>query len=84
MERDCLIGYGAASLILERLMLSSDAFTVFVCDVCGFIGYEGKCTYCKTDAGRDDKAAEAGGMKEEEIENTMCAVKMPYACKLLL
>jgi DNA-directed RNA polymerase III subunit RPC2 len=61
MERDCLIGYGAASLILERLMLSSDAFTVYVCDVCGFIGYEGKCTYCAADAGRDEKTAEAGG-----------------------
>ncbi len=61
MERDCLIGYGAASLILERLMLSSDAFTVYVCDVCGFIGYEGKCTYCAADAGKDEKAAESGG-----------------------
>ena len=78
MERDCLIGYGAASLILERLMISSDAFTVFVCDVCGFIGYEDKCTYCATDAAKNVEAA------KDEIENTMCAVRMPYACKLLL
>ncbi|CAN0399866.1 unnamed protein product, partial [Ectocarpus sp. 13 AM-2016] len=26
MERDCLIGYGASALIMERLMISSDAF----------------------------------------------------------
>jgi DNA-directed RNA polymerase III subunit RPC2 len=45
MERDCLIGYGAASLIMERLMLSSDAFVVYVCSKSGFIGYEGNSTY---------------------------------------
>jgi DNA-directed RNA polymerase beta subunit len=28
MERDCLIGYGASMLLLERLMISSDEFTV--------------------------------------------------------
>ena len=46
MERDCLIGYGAANLIMERLMLSSDQFIVYVCNRCGFIGYEGFCVYC--------------------------------------
>lgn len=50
MERDCLIGYGAASLIMERLMLSSDAFEVYVCSKCGFIGYQGKCTFCASSA----------------------------------
>jgi DNA-directed RNA polymerase III subunit RPC2 len=74
MERDCLIGYGAASLIMERLMLSSDAFVVYVCNTCGFIGYEGRCTYC---------AADLDYIKKE-VDNTMCAVRMPYACKLLL
>jgi DNA-directed RNA polymerase beta subunit len=28
MERDCLIAYGASMLLLERLMISSDEFTV--------------------------------------------------------
>ncbi len=30
MERDCLIAYGASMLLLERLMISSDAFEVSV------------------------------------------------------
>eukprot|EP00005_Dracoamoeba_jomungandri_P006609 CAMPEP_0174279002 /NCGR_PEP_ID=MMETSP0439-20130205/61792_1 /TAXON_ID=0 /ORGANISM="Stereomyxa ramosa, Strain Chinc5" /LENGTH=290 /DNA_ID=CAMNT_0015371477 /DNA_START=452 /DNA_END=1321 /DNA_ORIENTATION=- len=41
MERDCLIGYGASMLLIERLMISSDEFKVFVCNQCGFMGYEG-------------------------------------------
>lgn len=47
MERDCLIGYGAASLLNERLMISSDMCDVFVCDKCGFFGYKSYCNYCK-------------------------------------
>ena len=47
MERDCLIGYGASALIFERLLLSSDAYKIDVCEICGFFGYDGKCTYCK-------------------------------------
>jgi DNA-directed RNA polymerase III subunit RPC2 len=43
MERDCLIGYGASNLIMERLMISSDAFTANVCEGCGLLGYEGWC-----------------------------------------
>ena len=33
MERDCLVGYGAAMLMTERLLISSDNFTVHVCNV---------------------------------------------------
>lgn len=37
MERDCLIGYGASNLLLERLMHSSDEFTIYVCEVLGIL-----------------------------------------------
>lgn len=47
-ERDCLIGYGASNLIMERLMISSDAFIANVCEKCGLLGYEGWCQYCKS------------------------------------
>ncbi|KAL9609737.1 MAG: hypothetical protein Q9167_005526 [Letrouitia subvulpina] len=38
MERDCLIAYGASQLLLERLMLSSDAHKVDICEACGLMG----------------------------------------------
>ncbi|KAI9563545.1 hypothetical protein GHT06_011008 [Daphnia sinensis] len=50
MERDCLIAYGSSMLILERLMISSDAFDVDVCNQCGLMGYFGWCHYCKSSA----------------------------------
>ncbi|XP_011690080.1 PREDICTED: DNA-directed RNA polymerase III subunit RPC2-like [Wasmannia auropunctata] len=48
MERDCLISYGASMLLVERLMISSDAFKVDVCNKCGLIGYNGWCQRCKS------------------------------------
>ncbi|PVZ98868.1 hypothetical protein BB558_005126 [Smittium angustum] len=48
MERDCLIGYGASMLLLERLLYSSDVFEIFVCETCGYMGYKGWCQYCSS------------------------------------
>lgn len=46
MERDCLIGYGASCLLLERLMISSDLFMASVCSNCGFLAAPNFCSYC--------------------------------------
>lgn len=48
MERDCVIAYGASQLLLERLMLSSDAFNVDICNKCGLMGFHGWCNNCKS------------------------------------
>ena len=48
MERDCLTGYGASSLMMERLMLSSDVFTAYVCKSCGLLAYKGWCQNCRS------------------------------------
>jgi len=70
MERDCLIGYGASMLLLERLMISSDQFEVHVCTECGMLGYW-------------DKATQRGVCPNHKSGDHMARMKLPYACKLL-
>lgn len=71
MEKDCLVGHGAALLLRERLFEESDRTIVYVCERCGFIGYfdsrKGRavCPVC-------------------EDKGKLHPVEMSYAFKLLL
>lgn len=54
MERDALIGYGASYLLQERMVISSDAYDVIVCQECGmwavssYFSAEIRCRKCQT------------------------------------
>ncbi|XP_028173888.1 DNA-directed RNA polymerase III subunit RPC2 [Ostrinia nubilalis] len=50
MERDCLIGYGASMLLMERLMLASDAFSADICGACGRLASRAWCHACRSSA----------------------------------
>jgi len=70
MERDCFIGYGAASLLKERMIDSSDKCTELVCSECGSLG-----AYDKTKGRKFCPVCESTKLDE---------VEMSYAFKLLL
>jgi DNA-directed RNA polymerase III subunit RPC2 len=47
MERDCLLSYASSNLLMERLMISSDIYSIFVCEICGFMKHAKLCSVCK-------------------------------------
>jgi DNA-directed RNA polymerase subunit B len=71
MERDCLIGHGAAMLLKERLLDESDRTVVNICEDCGLIAYY--------DRVKDKHVCPICGDKAKSTR-----VVMSYAFKLLL
>jgi len=44
---DCLLSYASSNLLMERLMISSDIYVIYVCEICGFMKHSAACSVCK-------------------------------------
>ncbi len=71
MERDCLVGHGAAMLLRERMLESSDKYVMYVCELCGHIAWF-------------DRNRRTFICPIHKEEGKIAAVVVPYAFKLLL
>lgn len=84
MERDCLIGYGASALLMERLMTSSDAFEIGVCQKCGLMLGSGTSGHPIASISLTPTSIIATPWcKLCGNEGKVTRIKIPYACKLL-
>ncbi|MFX1511719.1 MAG: DNA-directed RNA polymerase subunit B, partial [Promethearchaeota archaeon] len=72
MERDCLIGHGAALLLKERLLDESDKVDVLICEECGLLAYY--------DRKRDQAICPVCGTRDKDISR----IAVSYAFKLLM
>jgi DNA-directed RNA polymerase beta subunit len=49
MEKDCLVAYGATTLLLEKLRDDSDAITIVLCSQCGLLDvWNEHCINCNS------------------------------------
>ncbi len=71
MERDCLIGHGAAMLLNERLLDASDKYTGLICGKCGYFAIYDR---------RADRAYCPGCGEDSEIYG----IQISYAFKLMM
>lgn len=72
MERDCGVAHGAAAVLHERMMISSDKYDAPICEKCGLIG-----TVIQNDTFEPMQCGMCGETKVHTIQ-------MPYAGKLMI
>ena len=80
MERDAIIAHGLSKFLHEKFMFNSDAYTTYVCDICGTFAYRIKRDYNKTKPSEKDNYF----CKYCTNFNKISKIMIPYTFKLLI
>ena len=72
MERDCIIGHGAALLLKERLLEESDKIEIYICETCGLI------------ADHNVRTGQTSCKVCQSSDTSISKIAVSYAFKLLL
>jgi DNA-directed RNA polymerase subunit B len=72
MERDCVIGHGAALLLKERLLDESDKIEIYICETCGLI------------ADHNVRTGQTSCKVCQSSDTAISKIAISYAFKLLL
>lgn len=82
MERDCIISYGAAQFLKDRLFEQSDPYQTYACYECGLLAEHARPIDTKV-VGMSIRA-EKPFCRNCKRSDTVRLIKIPYACKLLI
>lgn len=79
MERDAILSHGMALYLKEKLMDTSDAYSTFVCDICGLFAQRMNRKNNQSHSTSRDVYFCPACKNYTEISKIM----IPYSCKLL-
>lgn len=81
MERDSIISHGMSKFLQERMMYTSDAYSTFVCDICGLFAQR----IIKTKENRNyPQASDVYHCPACKNKTKISRIIIPYAFKLLI
>lgn len=80
MERDAICAHGMALFLKERLLDTSDAYAIFVCDICGLFAQRAKRSTNK----KYPQSTDIYYCPSCNNFNEVSKVIIPYAFKLLV
>jgi DNA-directed RNA polymerase II subunit RPB2 len=80
MERDAVIAYGMAKFLKERLMDCSDAYSTYVCGICGMFARREDSRHNQPTPGPQDTYYCPMCNNYSDVHQ----IQLPYAFKLML
>ena len=84
MERDCVISHGMSKFLKERMVDTSDSYTVHVCNTCGYFAQRKQASYLTPYGNNKDVFECVYCMNNNVFDYNIQRIQIPYAFKLFI